>query len=176
MSLCLSCGICCDGALFGCVPIGNADNLAAMEAAAIEVLVLDGQSQFKQPCPAYSCKGCRIYADRPASCREFCCKLLAEYEGGKMSMLVAREKIKQACSLRDSLLETLRRIDPALSGRSLAELWKQWDSAAKGAEGLVFRQKFGYVLMQMAALRRFFDRHFIAQAFPRGDDSEGTRN
>ena len=36
-SLCLSCGLCCSGAIFMRVSLDTADNLAAIQAAGIEI-------------------------------------------------------------------------------------------------------------------------------------------
>lgn len=72
-ALCLACGLCCDGSLFGFVPLEPAE-IAPARARGLAVIA-SGRG-FEQPCPALR-GGCTLYAERPAACRRFTCRLLA---------------------------------------------------------------------------------------------------
>jgi Fe-S-cluster containining protein len=72
--LCLHCGLCCDGSLFGRVPLepGEAERLADRPVD----FAPHGRA-LEQPCRALGPHGCAIYDERPAACRRFTCRLLA---------------------------------------------------------------------------------------------------
>jgi Fe-S-cluster containining protein len=86
--LCASCGICCDGSLFGRVDLET----DAIETARKKKLrVVAGGRAFEQPCSAHAGahgaeRACAIYDERPRACRKFVCRLLArhEREGGAL--------------------------------------------------------------------------------------------
>jgi hypothetical protein len=88
-TLCRSCGRCCDGSLFGRVPL-QPDEAAA--ARRNRLPVLDGGKGFAEPCTALAVSGagveewrtCSIYDERPRSCRTFVCRLYDRHrrEGG----------------------------------------------------------------------------------------------
>lgn len=162
-SLCLACGLCCDGTLFSYVPVREGDSRVSLEGASIKVLLLGEENRFEQPCSAYSRQCCQIYTDRPTNCRKFRCKLLIELLDRKITHLDAREKINQVFFLRNNLIETLPGIAPELHETSLPELWDQWNRLANGEEGLAFRRKHGAALMQMAALRWYLQQHFFKE-------------
>ncbi len=74
--LCLACGLCCDGSLFGLVPLRDAEVAVARRHG----LVLLHDRMLVQPCGALGSgarRPCAIHAERPASCRAFECRLLA---------------------------------------------------------------------------------------------------
>jgi uncharacterized protein len=102
-TLCQSCGLCCDGSLFGRVPL-DPDEVA--RARRHRLHVLDNGKAFEQPCTALSVgeppsgarRVCSIYEDRPLSCRRFTCRLLArqEREGGPLEPRVgAVHRVRQ---------------------------------------------------------------------------------
>lgn len=91
-ALCLACGLCCDGSLFGRVGLEPAEVLPA-RARGLSVLS-DGRA-FEQPCRALTeeprGRGCAAYADRPAACRRFVCRLheIHRREGGPLGPRLA---------------------------------------------------------------------------------------
>jgi Fe-S-cluster containining protein len=86
-ALCRSCGLCCDGSLFGCVPL-EPDELRG--ARKNHLHVLQRGKAFEQPCSALGTLGdgcaCSVYSDRPRSCRAFTCRLYDRHrrEGGPL--------------------------------------------------------------------------------------------
>jgi hypothetical protein len=87
--LCQSCGLCCDGSLFGRVDL-EAHEVEGARKRGLHVVA--GGRSFEQPCSALAVaasgpgdhRGCSLYEDRPQSCRRFACRLYEKYrlEGG----------------------------------------------------------------------------------------------
>lgn len=94
-SICVGCGLCCDGTLHSYTRVKEKDE-AAVAAACLEVVEVDGQRTFRQPCPHFSNGRCGIYAQRPPVCRTYRCALLERVDDGRMSAPEAREKIAKA--------------------------------------------------------------------------------
>jgi Fe-S-cluster containining protein len=107
-SLCQSCGLCCDGSLFGRVDLQIEEGQGARKSRLR--VVRDGKS-FEQPCSALAAiarppgdrRSCAIYAERPLSCRRFVCRLYEKYrrEGGSIEEPVS--KVRRVRSLLASL-------------------------------------------------------------------------
>jgi putative zinc- or iron-chelating protein len=77
-ALCQSCGLCCDGSLFGRVRLESNEVESARRH---RLLVVANGKSFEQPCTALVKRDthhhCSIYAERPESCHRFVCKLYA---------------------------------------------------------------------------------------------------
>jgi Fe-S-cluster containining protein len=90
--LCRSCGLCCDGSLFG---IGDLDPDEVEPARRLRLRVLPNARGFEQPCAALSSSGaehrCSIYEARPRACRRFACRLHDRHrrEGGAIEARLA---------------------------------------------------------------------------------------
>jgi Fe-S-cluster containining protein len=91
--LCQSCGLCCDGSLFGRVDLEPDE----IEPARKHRLRIVGSGKaFEQPCAALAKSGegtgerrCSIYGERPRACRRFTCRLYDRqrreaHEGGAL--------------------------------------------------------------------------------------------
>lgn len=87
-TLCLQCGLCCNGALFADVrpEAGDRSPLFA------------GCDRVNQPCPAFNTEDCTcaIYPDRPARCRKFECHQLLGVRKGGVSVAAALKTIRTA--------------------------------------------------------------------------------
>lgn len=73
-NICVDCGLCCDGTMFGQVINDDAESLI-------------------QPCK-YLCGHCTIYEDRPVACQDFKCALLYNHEDGNVTTQDAQEIIR----------------------------------------------------------------------------------
>jgi Fe-S-cluster containining protein len=77
-SLCLRCGLCCDGSLFSFLGVqpGEVERLAARGLVA--ETRPDGRLALglTKGCPGLSGKTCTLYEDRPLACRDYKCLLL----------------------------------------------------------------------------------------------------
>jgi len=91
-ALCRACGLCCDGSLFGAVPLEAAELGAAR---AHRLPILPRGNAFEQPCTALEARGahrvCAIYEERPRACRAFVCRLYDRHrrEGGPLDLRLA---------------------------------------------------------------------------------------
>jgi dihydrofolate reductase/Fe-S-cluster containining protein len=88
-TLCRSCGLCCDGSLFGCVTL-EPDEVRGARKRHLDVL--QRAKAFEQPCSALSTVedgcACSVYSDRPRSCRAFTCRVYDRHrrEGGPLEV------------------------------------------------------------------------------------------
>jgi Fe-S-cluster containining protein len=94
-TLCLACGLCCNGVLFADVrpEPGDPSPLFA------------GRRRMAQPCPAFSTGDCTcaIYPARPVRCRQFECRQLLGVRAGKTTVPEALRKIRRARQLARKL-------------------------------------------------------------------------
>jgi Fe-S-cluster containining protein len=110
-SLCRSCGICCNGTLFGDVQILAADEPEKLRLRGLSLTKVTAKPvhrktpaattapvrfQCFQPCPAWVQGSCEIYADRPAYCRDFSCLLRKKLQAGQLSFARAAQTIRLA--------------------------------------------------------------------------------
>lgn len=103
-SICVGCGICCDGTFLAKVTIDPGEEERLSEAG----LAIKGEEEkrwFALPCSAFGDGRCTIYARRPGICRAFRCKLLKSYQAGEISHEGARQKIDLAIELRRQVAE-----------------------------------------------------------------------
>ncbi len=74
-SICIDCGLCCDGTMFHAIDLESSDDLDPLRIRGA-VLISDGGSRrFQQPCPAFDGTCCSVYEARPSSCRSYVCGL-----------------------------------------------------------------------------------------------------
>jgi Fe-S-cluster containining protein len=92
--LCQSCGLCCDGSLFGRVVLQPGEVETARRH---RLRVLASGRGFEQRCAALEAPGpvgqhrCAIYGERPRSCRNFTCRLYEHHrvDGGAIEPRLA---------------------------------------------------------------------------------------
>lgn len=103
--LCMQCGLCCDGALFGRARILEGDEFNYTDAWG----VTPGRkgAGFPLPCTLLKNKVCPIYSCRPKICGKYKCRLLRRFENGKTSfaeaMRIIRQTVEHADGVRASL-------------------------------------------------------------------------
>ena len=81
--LCLACGLCCNGVLFGMVRL-TLSEAGRMTALGLPVYSTEDHATMMQPCEALEGCACRVYAERPLRCVSYKCHLLEAYEGGEV--------------------------------------------------------------------------------------------
>jgi hypothetical protein len=90
--LCRSCGLCCDGSLFGRADLAPEEVDAARRH---RLRVVRNAKSFEQPCTALVNTGagrtCSIYESRPHACRRFTCRLYERHQldGGPIEARLA---------------------------------------------------------------------------------------
>ena len=152
--LCLTCGLCCSGALFdhGDLQAGEIAPLVALGAR-----LCPGETpRLAFPCALLSGKACTAYDHRPAVCSNYRCELLIRRERGLIDNSEALQLIQQALDLATAVEAQL----PA--GQSIAEVRRKLQ-----AEPEFWREESGAdqtralnLVMAMAALNLHLDRHF----------------
>lgn len=123
--LCLACGLCCDGTLFGHVRLGPGDDARKLKALDLPVKVSRGRTPltyFPQPCAALCAdRTCRVYADRPAQCRTFECGVFKDAQAGRITFAVALRRVKQARGQADHIRGLLRQLGDTEEHRTLGD-------------------------------------------------------
>jgi hypothetical protein len=153
-TLCLQCGLCCNGVLFADVRREPADG---------SILFVQHGPRVPQPCPAFKSGDCTctIYAERPARCRKFECKQLLAVKAGGKTIEAALRRIGEARKLAG-------KVDRLLIELGFAEMHlplnKRFQRCQKAAEqGKIVPEK----LDQLAELQLAFHRlnGLLAQHF-----------
>ncbi len=121
--LCLACGLCCDGSLFGHVRLGPEDDARRLKAAGLPVTVSRGAERvvrFRQPCAALGadCR-CAVYAERPGQCRRFECGIYKDAVAGRIEFPAALRLVKKARRQADTVRGLLRALGETGEKRSL---------------------------------------------------------
>jgi hypothetical protein len=121
-NICVDCGLCCDGTLFGSVNLIDVDEHAPLVALAAEISTDGDRAEFAQPCPAFAGGCCTIYTVRPALCRTYKCDLLRRRDVGEVSTADARATIADAIEQRDAVLARLVPLAPRMRPTSFSAL------------------------------------------------------
>lgn len=118
--LCPQCAMCCNGVLFKDVELQPGDNAARLKALGLpfaRTLTL----KFPQPCEALcEDRRCRVYAERPARCREFECALLKSVVAGEMEPLGALRVIRDTQRRAERVKRLLRELGDDEESRALS--------------------------------------------------------
>lgn len=116
-TLCLACGMCCNGAIFADVKFQDKAKAERFSELGLKVSVPrkpsakdDAPTLFRlpQPCPAFDGVRCRVYRERPDYCRQFECHLLRKVRSGSITTDLALWRIAAART-------AVKRIDKLLS-------------------------------------------------------------
>jgi hypothetical protein len=166
--LCLACGLCCDGSLFGHVRLGPGDDAAALRARGLPVSaghVRAGAPRFAQPCAALCAdRACRLYAERPAQCRSFECGVFKALRAGRTEFSAALRLVKRARRQADGIRALLRALGDEGERMALSERFRRTQrrleaGAADGAQADTFAKlslamhRFG-----LLALEKFYTK------------------
>ena len=96
-NLCMQCGMCCGGRVFGSVKVDDPSTITYLENVGFRLKKDErGNSYFSQPCVAHRANCCAIYQNRPSACSNFRCKLLERYLAGEIAFDLAI-KIVEEC-------------------------------------------------------------------------------
>ena len=83
--LCIPCGLCCSGVLFAWLPLLPEEE-ERIRVRGLPVFHNKLGPALALPCSGRGDGGCRIYADRPAVCCDYQCRLLKNCLEGRMEM------------------------------------------------------------------------------------------
>ena len=114
-TLCLECGLCCDGTIFADLKLQPKDKARRLNRLGHETklpvrsaLVL--RRKIRQPCAAFDGCRCLIYADRPEYCRHFECAVLKPVKAGAMTRRAAWSRIRAARKQAAQVIALLREL------------------------------------------------------------------
>lgn len=108
--LCPTCGLCCNGVLFGDVELQSGDDRERLARLGMELFRKGRKHCFNQPCACYDGKWCRIHADRPKRCQAFECKLLKQVQADEISLSAALRSIVEARRQADGVRKLVREL------------------------------------------------------------------
>ncbi len=105
-TLCLDCGLCCDGTLFRHVAITSVEREALVQLG-IGVGEKRGRLMMWLPCGKLEGQCCSVYEARPGGCRRFVCALGKRLEAKEISLDDARAHVREMQGHLAALREVL---------------------------------------------------------------------
>jgi len=112
-TLCLNCGLCCNGALFADVQLQPGEDSEPLRERGLKLRASRSKkslTKLLQPCAAFDGCRCQVYELRPAMCRKFECHLLQRTQRGEIKPSAALSRIqstRRRIQKVESLLATL---------------------------------------------------------------------
>ena len=143
-TLCLECGLCCNGVLFADVRSEPGDRSP----------LFAGRTRVTQPCPAFQ-RGdctCSIYRERPRRCRQFECRQLLGTKAGEITVEAARRRIAKARRLAAKVEKMLVELGFDNVNKPLKQRFQQCQRAAERG-GLAGNQYATLADLQLAMHR-----------------------
>lgn len=130
--ICVACGMCCDGTLFGKANLSNEqfnddyENVLKARDLNMNVFEENGKYFFKQPCHLFN-TCCTVYNQvRPRVCGTYFCEPLKKYERAEHTLEQASKLIQQALALKAEILKTSKEF-PELNNLLISEIIKYID-------------------------------------------------
>lgn len=108
--LCLQCGICCNGVLFRDVELPRGPGADKLRNQGLHLLSGRNKLRLPQPCAALNEWHCRVYADRPAHCRDFECGLYKAVREGRVTEAFALRSIRKTLRLAERVRGLLQEL------------------------------------------------------------------
>ncbi|MGE6763697.1 YkgJ family cysteine cluster protein [Corallococcus interemptor] len=102
-TLCLHCGMCCDGTLFTQVPLQPAEAQALRQKGLSLLVKEDGAVALPQRCAALEGLCCTVYEERPDACRRYRCQLFNALAEGEVSLEEAKGVVDTAHAKVDAV-------------------------------------------------------------------------
>lgn len=127
-AICLKCGLCCNGVIFADIKLQAKDGIERLLSLGLHIKSSPAKSsknglkclpslhasaprpKLLQPCTAFDGCRCRIYAERPLSCRQFECRLLQHLKSRDITRAQALGTIRLARRKVEKVLGLLRRL------------------------------------------------------------------
>ncbi len=164
-SLCLACGLCCNGVLFKDVELRRGDDAKKLERLGISIQPKGTKQCFPQPCACFDGKSCTIYRDRPNRCRKFECHLFIRVRRTEMrpeiALRMVRRAQREAENVRVMLVE-LGQTDESLSmTERYADLMAQPIDLSAGEERTERRAE---LMMAVQQLMHLLQTEFLAES------------
>lgn len=125
-SICIGCGLCCDGTLLGHLAVSDQSDLGApLQLLGVSIIAAADPPVFELPCPAVEDGRCTIHhLHRPQACAQFECALSAAVQRGDIPAAAARDviattlRVRAAVTVGEAPAEVLeRQLDEHFRGR-----------------------------------------------------------
>ncbi len=163
--LCISCGLCCSGALFADVRLHKKDDIQSLDEAGLAIEERGKNLHLLQPCPALHRGRCGVYETRPTNCRRFICTVATRVKNKDLNLDEATKVIrnaKQRISRLEKLLEQLgnHETDLPITWRYEDVFAQPWDSDASGD----LFEKRSRLYRMSTSLAQFLDSNFMQPA------------
>jgi len=151
--VCLSCGLCCTGAIFSHAKLSDADKQILGEAGAIPKDGTYTGDRLHLPCTFLSGTACTIYErGRPEICGEYLCKLVREVENGKTTLDEAKQITAQARQLLD---DTNQALPPGTNITTGAQALVDGDLPKGSTQQAAMQGRLAYFALQALLDKRF---------------------
>jgi hypothetical protein len=107
-AVCITCGLCCDGTLFGHAVLKDGEKGSLPDLIEKNVFILDGKNYFRLPCLYFEGR-CTIYGSSRADvCGSYRCRLLGDMAAGRIRPGEAFEIVRRARLMRQDIREAYR--------------------------------------------------------------------
>lgn len=94
-SLCLDCGLCCNGTIYGFIELEGEDR-NCLTGTDARIQDHDQGARLLFPCALLDGAACTIYRNRPSVCQAFSCTVLNQVADGAIDEAEARRRIAEA--------------------------------------------------------------------------------
>ena len=121
-SICLECGLCCNGVIFADVRLQPGDNARLLQSLGLK---FTSNRKFAQPCTAFAGCKCNIYSDRPTYCREFECLLLKSVQAGQTKPAEAIRTIRSTLQRVKKVKRLLEQLGDADDSVALSKRFRR---------------------------------------------------
>ena len=163
-NLCLICGMCCNGTLFGHAVLENYDEAESLVFKGQRILWQDEEWYFHFPCRALNGCACTVYETRPTICRTYFCELLKKYNADEVSWADASAIVREAKPLADMLLVMLKNEIDSKAPLSLKQRYEAFlTKAGPWAEMPAFQQKHAILIQNYEKLSQLLEQHFFIE-------------
>jgi len=105
LSVCIGCGLCCDGTVVSHLAVADDSDLGApLRLLGVEIVAAADPPVFALPCPAVEAGRCTIHhLQRPSACAQFECRVSRAVLDGSMDPVDARATIVATRSMREEV-------------------------------------------------------------------------
>lgn len=162
-TLCVTCGLCCNGVLFAGTELQTGDDPAKLAALGLALQRKGKKFCFDQPCAALDGKLCRIYPERPVRCRTFECRLLQRVQSGAIKTAAALKTIEVTLRRVEAVRDLARLLGQNQEHLPLSkrcqEIMARPIDLAGGRETIELRHK---LMLAVQRMMRVLERHFLA--------------
>jgi hypothetical protein len=134
-SICVTCGMCCDGTLFFHAHLNPGERGHLPEKIEENTFSKEGKDYFKLPC-LYFTEKCTIYDRKRADvCSGYRCQLLMDFAEGKVIRSDAIEIVIRAMDMREVIMKEYRRVAGNNESVTFRQLLMELGNVRKSAPG-----------------------------------------